>query len=186
MTARPPEALRTSVREAFGRLVYTHKTHEKEIESLLATSALLRWAELGLIALAAGGAITVLLGSGFAFQLATAILATLATAVTLYQVSFDPDHAIDEHRKAARQMWLIREKYINLLADMTDSAITENEARQRRDELLRDLHAVYRDAPATSRKAYAKAQTALKLHEEMTFSDDEIDRFLPPPLRTTE
>jgi hypothetical protein len=185
MTAQPPQALITSIRESFGRLVYTHKTHEKEIELLEASASRLKWAELALIAFAAGGAISVLLGTGFYFQLATAIMATLATAVTLYQLSFDPDHAIGEHRKSARQLWLIRERYINLLADMADAAISENEARQRRDDLLQDLHAVYRDAPSTTKKAYTIAQGALKLHEEMTFSDDEIDKFLPPALRTT-
>ena len=176
----------TSIRETFGRLVYTHKTHEKQVEMLITTSRGLRWAELLLIALAAGGAIGVLLGSGFPFQLATAILATLATAVTLYQLSFDPDRSIEDHRKSARRLWLIRERYINLLADIADGAIDEEEARHRRDNLLADLHAVYQDSPPTSRRAYAAAQTALKLHEEMTFSDGEIDQFLPASLRATD
>jgi hypothetical protein len=34
-------------------------------------------------------------------------------------------------------------------------------------------------------KAYGKAQTALKENEELTFSDGEIDAFLPAPLRRT-
>lgn len=185
MTGQLPQALITSIRESFGRLVYTHKTHEKEIELLESSASCLKWVELALIAIAAGGAIGVLLGTGFCFQLVTAITATLATAVTLYQLSFDPDHAIREHRNSARQLWLIRERYINLLADIADAAISENEARQRRDDLLHDLHAVYRDAPSTTKKAYAIARRALKLREEMTFSDDEIDKFLPPALRTT-
>ncbi len=184
-TSPAPQALVTSIRESFGRLVYTHKTHEKEIERLVATSARLKWAELALIALAAGGAISVLPGTGYYLPLAPALLATLPTAPTPYQLSFHPDHAIEEHRKSARQLWLIREKYVNLLADIADAAISEDEARQRRDHLLSDLHAVYRDAPPTTKKAYANAQTALKLREEMTFSDDEIDKFLPPPLRRT-
>ncbi len=179
------DALLSSIRESYGRLVYTHKTHEKEMEALVTASRRLKWAEPILIALAAGGAISVLLGTGFCFQLATTVLASPATAVTLYQLSFDPDHAIDEHRKCARQLWLIREQYVNLLADIAGGALDEPDPRQRRDNLLSQLHAVYRDAPATSRGAYLKAQSALKLHEEMTSEDAEIDRFLPSPLRKT-
>ncbi|MCJ7619473.1 MAG: SLATT domain-containing protein [Anaerolineae bacterium] len=183
MTDQPPEALVSSVRESFGRLVYSHKTHEKEIEILVRTRTCLRWAEVILIALAAGGAFSVLFGTGFWLQVATAMLATCATAVTLYQLSFDPDHAIHEHRRCARQLWLIREEYVNLLADLADAAMPEATARKRRDELLRELHAVYRDAPYTSARAYAIAHSALKLREEMTFTEDEIDKFLPWPMR---
>ena len=37
----------------------------------------------------------------------------------------------------------------------------------------------------TNFKAYKKAQDALKNMEDMTFSDDEIDKFLPKELRRT-
>lgn len=42
---------------------------------------------------------------------------------------------------------------------------------------------VYSGVPSTNYKAYKKAQEALKQHEEMTFSNDEIDDFLPTELR---
>lgn len=177
------DTLLMSIRESFGRVVYTHKTHEKQIELLFRSLTLARWIEAILISLAAGGAITVLFGTGFWFQLITAILASLATAVTIYRLSFDPDHLIRDHRKCARHLWLIREKYINLLVDLTDGAIDEEEGRKRRDSLLNELQEVYLDAPDTSPGAYSIAQTALKIKEEMTFSDEEIDRFLPKPLR---
>lgn len=177
------ESLITTIRESFGRLVYTHKTHEKQIEILTFNLTILRWSEVVLISLTAGGAISVLLGTGYWFQLVTAILASLATAVTIYQMSFDPEHRIQDHRKVARRLWYVREKYISLLTDLTDGVIEENEGRRRRDELLRETQEIYLDAPDTSAKAYLAAQTALKLKEEMSFSDDEIDKFLPAPLR---
>lgn len=177
------EVLITTIRESFGRLVYTHKTHEKQIEILTSNLTILRWSEVVLISLTAGGAISVLLGTGYWFQLVTAVLASLATAVTIYQMSFDPEHRIQDHRKAARRLWYVREKYINLLADLTDNVVEENEGRRRRDELVKEVQDIYLDAPDTSSKAYLTAQTALKLKEEMTFSDDEIDKFLPAPLR---
>jgi hypothetical protein len=177
------ETLLMSIRESFGRVVYTHKTHEKQIELLARNLTVARWTEAILISLTAGGAITVLFGTGFWFQLITAILASVATAVTIYQLSFDPDHVIQDHRKCARRLWLIREKYINLLADLTDGAIDEEEGRKRRDILLKELQEVYSDAPDTSPKAYSVARTALKIKEEMTFTDEEIDKFLPKPLR---
>ena len=45
------------------------------------------------------------------------------------------------------------------------------------------LSKTYKGSPRTFYAAYAKAQTALKQNEELTFSDAEIDAFLPVPLR---
>jgi hypothetical protein len=42
---------------------------------------------------------------------------------------------------------------------------------------------IYQNAPRTNSQAYGEAQKALKIQEEMTFSDEEIDQFLPTTLR---
>lgn len=55
--------------------------------------------------------------------------------------------------------------------------------QQQRDELVEELHSVYSGAPSTTFQAYRKAQEALKRREDMTFSDAEIDVFLPKELK---
>ena len=57
------------------------------------------------------------------------------------------------------------------------------DARQIREKLQQELVVIYEKAPQTISKAYREAQKALKLHEELTFSDDEIDLFLPKTLK---
>ena len=180
------DTLLMSIRESFGRVVYTHKTHEKQIEILCYYEKTARWLEAVLISLTAGGAITLLFGQGFWLQLVTAILASAATMVTIYQLSFDPGRLIRDHRKCARRLWLIREKYINLLSDLIDEAIDGDKGRLQRDTILKELQEIYLEAPDTSSKAYSMAQGALKIKEEMSFTDDEIDQFLPKPLRKGE
>jgi hypothetical protein len=54
--------------------------------------------------------------------------------------------------------------------------------RARRDDLHAAPEAAYPAAPRTSDTGCAAASSALKDHEELTFSDDEIDRFLPASL----
>ena len=54
-----------------------------------------------------------------------------------------------------------------------------------RDELVEALHTVYTTAPSTTDRSYKKAQVALKRAEDMTFSDQEIDAFLPNELKRT-
>ena len=52
-----------------------------------------------------------------------------------------------------------------------------------RDTLIEELHTVNSGAPSTTLRAYKKAQVALKKYEDMTFSDEEIDAFLPKELK---
>ena len=62
-------------------------------------------------------------------------------------------------------------------------AISDENAIKQRDGLQAKLAAIYKGAPQTNAKAYAAAQVALKQNEEYTFSDAEIDKFVPASLR---
>jgi SMODS and SLOG-associating 2TM effector domain family 4 len=97
----------------------------------------------------------------------------------------DPGQAAQKHREAATAIWNIREAYLSLLTDTRDAGFDLNALRARRDELQTQLHKIYRGAPHTDKKAYGKAQDALKNKEDLTFSDAEIDAFLPDPLKRT-
>jgi hypothetical protein len=61
--------------------------------------------------------------------------------------------------------------------------ISIEEARKTRNELDEAIASIYSKVPITSSKAYGLAQKALKKDEEITFSDSEIDQFLPTGLR---
>src|SRR5262245_58291140 len=102
-------ALMDSIRESFGRVVYTHKTHEKMADRLTTTAAIFKWAELILIALTASSTIKVLISPGRPYDIVSAILASLSLLVTIYQFRFNPDQLIQAHRAAAKKLWLIRE-----------------------------------------------------------------------------
>ena len=55
--------------------------------------------------------------------------------------------------------------------------------QEERDILMEELRSVYSGAPGTNSQAYRKAQKALQQYEEMTFSDEEINAFLPKEMR---
>ena len=80
-------------------------------------------------------------------------------------------------------MWIIREKYLSLITDLRMGEKPIEALQKERDDLLNELHSVYSGAPSTTYQAYKKAQEALQQFEEMTFSEKEIDAFLPKELR---
>jgi hypothetical protein len=55
--------------------------------------------------------------------------------------------------------------------------------QEQRDQLVTRLHTIYTGAPSITFEGYKKAQEALKKLEDMTFSDAEIDAFLPKELK---
>lgn len=179
------ETLLDQVRQQFGRVVYTHKTHEKDRERYTRLGTAFKWVNVVLGALTLGGIVSTLLDPGAAQLIATAGLGTLNVATMLVQLSFDPLKEASLHREAAKQLLVVRNAYESLIADLVGGDLSIDEARTRRDQLEGRTQEAYRYAPDTSRSAYQHAQKALKVAEDMTFASAEIDAFLPESLRST-
>ena len=142
--------------------------------------------QIVLSALTTGGLITAVLGSkdvSYAATVASAILSTMLLALNTYTKDADPGQQAEKHKKTASELWDIRESYLSILTDLHDGHMDLATARQRRDGLQSRLVTVYASAPRTSSEAYTDASQGLKSREELTFSDKEIDAFLPAVLR---
>jgi hypothetical protein len=178
--------LLAQVRESFGRVVYSHKTREKQADICFTKH---RWQQGVLIALTAVSsgtflvAVVGLFGDSALTSLVTSFIALLVTWISLGAKNFRFADESDAHRGVASQLWDIRESYISLISDLMSGGISDEQARTRRDELQEATRGAYADSPRTTSKAYTRAQEGLKHNEEMTFSGNEIDLFLPEALR---
>lgn len=105
----------------------------------------------------------------------------LSLFVSAYLKNFDLGATAQKHRDAAAKLWNVRECYFSLLTDLPQ--LPRTSAVERRDELQASLAALYTGAPQTNGKAYREAQKRLQKMEDMTFSDKEIDCFLPLSLK---
>lgn len=170
------------VRETFGRVVYTHKTHEKAAEICISKNKWFKRINVFLLALTTGSALGSILKVE-EFIIYTSMLSTLALFFLTYQLSLNPEYDALLHKKTALKLWHVREQYQNVIADIITERLSPNEISEKRDLLLSELNKILQDAPQTDSNAYSKARDALKIKEEMTFSDKEIDSFLPEELR---
>lgn len=178
--------LEGQIRECYGRVVYTHKTHEKCADLLFSQHQLIKKCQIGLSALVTCGVISTIFPETNPFlAIATAVLSTVLFALNAYTKDYDLGEVAQKHRQSAAEVWLVRERYLTLLADFRSGVVTDEQARSQRDELLEELGVIYSGSPGTNAKAYQMAQNALKNLEDMTFSDSEIDKFLPRELRRT-
>jgi len=177
------------LRECYGRVVYSHKTHEKCADMLFKRHKLIKLFQIVLSALVAGGLITALFDFNALVEykklgtLIAVVLSTVLLILNSYTKDYDLGEIAQKHRRAGADLWIIREKYLSLLTDIRLNVVPLDEILAQRDRLAENLHAVYAGAPSTNYKAYAEAQKALKKLEDMTFSDSEIDSFLPKELK---
>ena len=182
-------ALEDQVRQSFGRVVYTHKVHEKCADNLLSTVGWLKNFQIIISTLVTLGTLPPAFGLDFKFfeslkfKIFIALLSAVLLAINFYLKERNHEESARRHQQTATDFWLIREKYISLLTDIRANVVSLEVARDRRDRLLDDSYLIIKSSPRTNSKAYQQARKGLKENEEMTFSDREIDAFLPKELR---
>ena len=172
-----------TIRESFGRVAYSHKTHEKAAEIEEGKSRKVKWANIVLTILTSGTLISTIITNQMVLLYVTAVLSALMLGFTTFQLSFSPTEKAEKHRCTAKELWYVREKYVNLMADVINAKLSDESIISRRNQLIEELKLIYKFALQTDSKSYEEARKALKLKEELTFSDEEIDQFLPTELR---
>ena len=185
-TEDTPESRRIfkgQIRECYGRVVYSHKTQEKCADLLLYRQSVIKILQIALSAMTTAGFIGAILGVGRIADIVGVVMSALLLGLNSYTKDYDLGELAQKHKQAANELWLIREKYLSLLVDIAMKEKPLETLQRERDELLGQLHSIYIGAPSTIFKAYKKAQEALKSLEDMTFSDEEIDTFLPKELK---
>ena len=182
--------LRSQIREIYGRVVYSHKTHEKQADILMKRWSRIKLGQILLAAISTSGFVTVFLDAnwlgGFDARwlgsIIGALFSAMLLALNLYTRNYDLASDARLHKDAAINILSIREKYFSLLVDMAGGYENLTNIRRKRDGLADELNEVYAKAPITTEKAYRQAQKALKSEEELTFSDAELDALLPSEL----
>ncbi len=180
------DLIEAQVRESYGRVVYSHKTHEKCADILLERLSKIKVAQIVLSAITTGGFIAAFLGAGPVGAGIGVAVSTVLLALNTYTKDYDLGEIAQKHRHAAADLWLIRERYVSLITDLQVGKDSIEKMATRREALTDDLHEAYAGAPSTNYKAYKKAQEGLQQLEEMSFTEPELDALLPKALRKGE
>jgi hypothetical protein len=183
----PLEILESQIRECYGRVVWTHKTQEKCADILFSRNSIFKWTQIVLSAITTTGILSSLVADAAWIKVVSAIISFVLVCVNAYLKQYDLGEIAQRHAESAVGLWDIRESYFSLLTDIRlDRNVNIEEVKKRRDDLQNRLKRLYKCSPRTISKAYTEATKALKECEEMTFSDEEIDKFLPKELRRSK
>jgi len=179
---RSQATLNDQLREIYGRVAYTHKTHEKMADIYVRRYRIIKTMEITLSALATGSLLIAIFGDSHVGTIVGAVLSTVLLGFTLYFKEASLGEQAQKHTVVAAKLWGIRERLLSLLIDMVDGK-TVDSVRHERDVINGELEDLYKSAPRTTSTAYAAAQRALKTDDELYFEDAELDKLLPKKLR---
>jgi len=177
------QQLLSTVREIYGRVAWTHKTHEKQRELSSYRYKRDNWINVVLTSLTT---IVVIASIPLGTVWATVISGFFAFATTLfavYRLSFSPENEAQAHRQTAKALLIERDRLVLLIERSMSPSADIPEIRRELSKAVNRLGRIYSYAPDTSSPAYILASRALKSSEELTFSTAEIDALLPPELR---
>ncbi|MDX1919348.1 MAG: SLATT domain-containing protein [Candidatus Caenarcaniphilales bacterium] len=183
MTEDEKQKLLSVTREMYGRIAYTHKVHEKQ--RAIISKSISKYKKWNILL----QAITFLFALGSAVWLCpllkflTPITSAIALWLTLYNLSFSKEKQEALHRQTAKKFLYFRDKLTFLIARLMGEFESTDNLREQIEGICREVTITYEYAPDTDGQAYSEAQTALKEEEELTFSDEEIDKMLPSKLR---
>jgi SMODS and SLOG-associating 2TM effector domain family 4 len=176
------EPILATARELYGRLVYTHMTHEKEREIWSKKVCRMNGYNVRLaVATTFFAIISATLRPTWAIY-ATAVFSLLTVGFVMWQSNFDPSGKEAAHRVTAKELLWTREQLLLLITDCHTPTYSQGRLERCLEMITRELTAVYKFAPNTSEEAYKQAHAAIKAGR-FNFSDDEIDALLPTRLR---
>ena len=114
---------------------------------------------------------------------------TIAEIIFLIiQLSFSFEQRMIMHKNSALKYMGLRDCYRSLITDIMNESVNSEMILARRDLLQREYQVISDLAPQTGQNEYKETQKKLNKRgivkgEEFTWSDEEIDRFLPEKLR---
>jgi hypothetical protein len=178
------QILEAQIRDCFGRSVWSHKTQEKASDIAFIQLNRIKWLQFILSALVTSTIITLICGQNNKYGLIIlALLSTCLTVLNAYTKDYDLGGIAQKHANTANQLRSVREEYLSLLTDIKAMDLSIEDIVKKRDKIQEKLDNIYSSAQRTNEKSYNKATKALKEKEELTLRDEEIDSFLPKPLK---
>ncbi|MDB5264653.1 MAG: hypothetical protein JWN64_224 [Parcubacteria group bacterium] len=177
------------VRQSFANSVFSHKVQEVAAENAGKWGKHVKIANIGITAVAL---LMLLLQVGnpsnFVFSYIGSAVASFEILFLIVQLTFNFDQIAVSHKNSALKYMQLRDKYRSLIVDIMNDRATQDAVSARRDSLQAEYQVISDLAPQTGPKEYIEAQTRLNTAgtpggEQFTWSDAEIDQYLPESLR---
>ena len=179
------------VRQSFANTLFTHKVQEISAEKKEKGIFYMKLTNILLVALVLS---LLILQSAYPTNIIYSYIgAGVAIGEVIFlvvQLSFGFEQQMVLSKNSALKYMQLRDRYRSLIVDIMNGGLSSEEMASRRDLLQTEYQVISDLSPQTGMKEYDEAQRRLNKkgvvkNEQFTWSDEEIDRFLPETLRIT-
>ena len=171
------------LRKLYASCVWTHKIQEKESERLRNIDSALKIVNIFVLALSSSGLFSIIFMDNFILKLATTILSFIGLATSLFSMGTDYKERANKHKDSALDFLELRNDIEACLSDIDIDRFLEEELLEKKDFFETKYSDLCRKSSSASKIAVKRASKALKVYKDNSYTEDEIDEFLPIHLR---
>lgn len=171
------------VRQNFASAVWTHKIQEKQADIYGENYSRLESLNIIAASLTSCGIVSTIFCENLAAKIIAALLSFVTLSITTYFKSFDIKNMEKQCKDTANRLAVVRNDLLHIIAEIHMKSRSVDEINHDYIQIINTLNKIYVEAPATTQKAVERASEALKTNNEYTYTEEEIDNFLPPALR---
>ena len=183
MMTQKMDDIKQSVRYTYGRVLWTHKIHEKQADIYLEKHKCLETWKIVTSCVTSAEIITLIFNDTLPIKIAAVIVSVIAACLTAISSTFDLQKMADQHRKTAAEIHGIREALHLLLLKIKTQKVTEDEALKEYEKIGRRLETIYANAPSTTNAAVKRAEEKMGVHGDNEITNEEINSGLPDNLK---
>ncbi len=175
------------IKQSFASVVWTHKIHMKCADILESKNEKMKVWNFILISLVLIGTIVqAKYPNCIWIDFINLVLAISEFILLIFTLTFNYWELAVRHKNTAEALLIIRDSYLALIWDIINGR--QINVEEKRDTIKERLDFVYKFAPPQVDGAYTLATKSLWINPaiqtwDYTYSDAEIDLFLPPSLR---
>ncbi len=177
------QLLLDEVRQNYASVVWTHKIQEKQADIYHENYAKLETANIIAASATSCGIVSTIFCDNIWAKLIATVLSFVTITITAYFKSFDIKEMEKRNKEYANKFLVIRNRLLHIICDIHMKKGNVDEINKEYITIMNELNELYVVAPSTTQDAVERASEALKVNKEYTYTDEEIDNFLPPTLR---
>lgn len=175
--------LEDAVRDMFARAVWSHKIQEKQADVYQQQYKFMETLNIICASLTSVGILSIIFSDKLWVKIVSTVLSFVTVFIGAYFKSFAPHKLEKAHKEAANNLLIVRNEITCLITSIKLKNKPVGELEDRYRALMEKANEIYKDAPTTTDKAVKLAKKALKVKGDNTFSNEEIDSYLPPGLQ---
>lgn len=177
------QLLLDEVRQNYAGVVWTHKIQEKQADIYHEQYSKIETANILAASATSCGIVSAILCDSIWAKIIAAVLSFITITISTYFKSFDIKEMEKHNKEYANKFLIIRNRLMHIVCNLHMKKRNIAEINTEYISIMDELNELYVSAPSTTKEAVDRATEALKVDKEYTYTEEEIDNFLPPALR---